>query len=103
MAVLTLGRLASSWILPFDLSGPEDQLHLEGRVDHGAQGSREHQQCQGHPISMSRERGIRRGGKEGLTPLGGAKSKGSTHSRSFSSRNSIRSRVTLKKETVIIK
>lgn len=70
MAVLTLGPLASSWILPFDLSGPEDQLHLEGRVDHGAQGSREHQQCRGHPISVSRERGIRRGGRGGTDPTG---------------------------------
>lgn len=71
MAGLTLGLwvgLGVYWILPFDLLGPEDQLHLEGRVDHGVQGSREHQQCQGHPVSMSREKGIRRGARGGTDP-----------------------------------
>lgn len=75
-------------------------MHLEGRVDHGARGSQEHQQCQEHPVGMSRKRGIRKEVEEGLTSPGGAKSEGRTHSRSFSSRNSISSRVTLKKETV---
>lgn len=41
-------------LLPSDLSGPKDQLPLEGREDPGAQGSREHQQCQEHPVSVSR-------------------------------------------------
>jgi hypothetical protein len=48
--------------LPSGLWGPEDQLHLEGQEDHGAQGNREHQQFQERPDSMSRGRNIRREG-----------------------------------------
>lgn len=49
-----VGLGVHSRLLPSDLSGPKDQLHLEGREDPGAQGSREHQQCQEHPVSVSR-------------------------------------------------
>lgn len=41
-------------LLPSDLWGPEDQLHLEDQEGHGAQGSQGHQQFQEHPVSMSR-------------------------------------------------
>lgn len=54
---VSVGLGVHSRLLPSDLSGPEDQLHLEGQEDHGARGSREHQQCQDHPVSMSRRGG----------------------------------------------
>ena len=46
-----------SRLLPSDLLGPKDQLHLEGREDHVAQESREHQQCRAHPVIVSRREG----------------------------------------------
>lgn len=41
-------------LLPSDLWGPEDQLHLGDQEDHGAQGNQGHQQFQEHPVSTSR-------------------------------------------------
>ena len=87
-------------LLPSDLSGPEDQLHLEGQEGPVAQESQEHQQCQEHPVGMRRREGCQERGEAGLGSPGVAKSTGNTHSRSFGSRNSICSRVTLKKETL---
>lgn len=66
--MVSVGLGGSLWALPSDLSGPEDQLHLEGQVDHGAQGSREHQQCPEHPVSMSRRRGHQERGQGGTDP-----------------------------------
>lgn len=94
------GTWGSHWALPSDLSGPEAQLHLEGQVDHGAQGSRGHQQCQEHPVSMSRREAHQETEQGGTDPPARAKSQGHTHSRSFGSRNSISSGVTLKKKMV---
>lgn len=62
------GTWGSLWVLPSDLSGPADQLHLEGQVDHGAQGSREHQRCPEHPVSMSRREGHQERGQGGTDP-----------------------------------
>lgn len=41
-------------LLPSDLWGPEDQLHLGDQEDHGAQGNQGHQLFQEPPVSMSR-------------------------------------------------
>lgn len=97
---MSMGLGGHFGLLPSDLSGPEDQLHLEGQEVPVAQGNQEHQQCQEHPVSMSRREGCQERGEAGPGSLGGAKSRGNTHSRSFGSRNSICSRVTLRKETL---
>lgn len=65
----SVGHGVHSWLLPSDLSGPKDQLPLEAQEDPGAQGSREHQQCQEHPVHVTEERGIRRGCEGGPTHL----------------------------------
>lgn len=51
-------------LLPSDPWGQEDQLHLEGQGDLGAQGSQEHQQCQEHPVGGSRREDIRTRGRQ---------------------------------------
>lgn len=61
-------------VLPSDLLGPKDQLHLEGQVDHGALGSQEHQQCQEHPVSKSRRQGHQENGQEGTGLTWGSRS-----------------------------
>lgn len=88
-----------SRLLPSDLSGPKDQLHLEGREDHVAQGSQEHPRCQEHPVIVSRREGHQERVRGRPTPPGGAESEGHTHSRPFGSRNSVCSGVTLEKVT----